>query len=114
MSCGFTYYGVKNMWVSIIIKNNQEYFLGTYKEKNDAKNIAIIAKTFSDIKDFQKWYSNRKEIYDWLVDKCNIVDISCSKVIQAIYDGHYGELYNDREELNMFINDFKSGYEEGF
>ena len=54
MSCGFTYYGVKNMWLSIIIKNNQEYFLGTYKEKNDAKNIAIIAKTFSDIKDFQK------------------------------------------------------------
>ena len=92
------------MWLSIIVKNNQEYFLGTYKEKNDAK----------DIKDFQKWYLNRKEIYDWLVDKCITVNISCSKVIQAIYDGHYGELYNDREELNMFINDFKSGYEEGF
>ena len=41
------------MWLSIIIKNNQEYFLGNYKEKNDAKNIAIIAKTFSDINGIQ-------------------------------------------------------------
>jgi len=99
------------MWLSIIIKNNQEYFLGNYKEKNDAKNIAIIAKTFSDIKDFQKWYPNRKEMYNWLIDKCNTVNISCSKIIQAIYDGYYGELYTDIKELDNFIDDFKREYE---
>ena len=99
------------MWFSIIQKYNQEYFLGTFKNKNDARNMAIIAKTFSDVENFQKWYPNRKEIYDWLLDKCNSVNISCDKIIQAIYDEYYGELYNDKNELEKFIDDFKVGYE---
>lgn len=79
--------------------------------KNDANNMAIIAKTFSSFKDFSVWYLNRKGIYNWLLEKCNSVNIPCNKIIQAIYDGYYGELYNDLNELDMFIDDFKKEYE---
>lgn len=106
--------GKRSPYRARIMRYNKSYYLGMYMEEQDAKNMVLIAKTFSDMSQFKKWYPERKEIYDWLIDKCITVNISCSKVIQAIYDGHYGELYNDREELNMFINDFKSGYEEGF
>ena len=50
-------------------------------------------------------------MYNWLIDKCNTVNISCSKIIQAIYDGYYGELYTDIKELDNFIDDFKREYE---
>lgn len=103
--------GRRSPYRARIMRYNKSYNLGRFTEEIDAGNMVLIAKTFSDINQFKKWYSNRKEIYNWLVDKCNSVNISCSKVIQAIYDGYYGELYNDLKELNIFINDFKIGYE---
>ena len=99
------------MWFSIIRKCNQEYFLGTFQKKKDARNMSLIAKTFSDMENFKEWYPNRREVYAWLLDKCNSVNISCEKIILAIYDGYYGELYNNIKELNTFIDDFKVGYE---
>lgn len=103
--------GRRSPYRARIMRYNKSYFLGMYKREQDAENMVLVAKTFSDMSQFKKWYPNRKEIYNWLLDKCNSKNISCEKLIQAIYDGYYGELYNDLNELDTFINDFKIGFE---
>lgn len=98
------------MYYGIVQKNNHEYFLGSYENRNDMENIILISETFSNVADFYKWYPKRKEIYDWMLHKCRSIDISCRKIIQAIYDEYYGEIYNDIDALEEFIDDFKIGY----
>lgn len=94
-----------------IMRYGKSYSLGRFSEKVDADNMALIARTFSDMDNFLQWYSNRKELYNWLCNKCYMIKIPCEKIIQAIYDGYYGELYNDLKELDQYIDDFKIGYE---
>ena len=94
-----------------IMRYGKNYYLGMFKDETDAENMVLIAKTFSNTNDFLEWYPRRKEIYDWILHKCQSINVSCRKIIQAIYDGYYGELYNDIGELEDFIDDFKIGYE---
>lgn len=104
--------GRRSPYRARIMRYNKSYYLGMFMEEQDAKNMVLIAKTFSDINDFQEWYPNRKQVYTWLMDKCNSVNISCNKIIQAIYDGYYGKLYNNKKELNAFIDNFTFEYEQ--
>lgn len=99
------------MYCGIIQKNNQKYFLGPYKNKDDIENMILISESFYNKNDFCKWYPQRNKIYDWMVYKCKIINIPCKEIIQAIYDGYYGEIYNDISALEEFIDDFKIGYE---
>lgn len=99
------------MWFNIITKNKEIYFLDVFNNKYDTRNIAIIAKTFRNMSDFLQWYSKKKFIYYQLLHKCNTVGVSSEKIILAIYEGHYEDLYDSIDKLNEFIDDFKSGYE---
>lgn len=109
---GVTYEkGRRSPYHARIMRYNKSYYLGRYMEEQDAENMVLIAKTFSNMSQFKKWHINRKDVYDWLLNKCNSVNIPCNKIIQAIYDGYYGELYNNLNELDIFINDFTIGCE---
>ena len=103
--------GKRSPYRARIMRYNKSYYLGRYMEEQDAENMVLIAKTFADISQFKKWYHDRKEIYNCLLEKCNSINISCNKIIQAIYDGYYGELYTNIKELDIFIDNFKRGYE---
>lgn len=103
--------GKRSPYRARIMRFNKNYYLGMFMEESDAENMVLIAKTFSDMDDFLKWYNNRKEIYNWLCDKCSRIKMPCDKIIQSIYDGFYGEIYNNLIELDQYIDDFKIGYE---
>lgn len=94
-----------------ITRYGKSYSLGRFSEKVDADNMALMARTFSDMDNFLQWYNNRKEIYNWLCDKCSRIKMPCDKIIQSIYDGYYGEIYNNLIKLDQYIDDFKTGYE---
>lgn len=56
----------KNKYRARISRYNKTYSLGRFDNYKDAENIVLIAKTFSDINDFQQWFSNKKENYEHL------------------------------------------------
>lgn len=99
-----------NKYRARISRYNKMYHLGRFDDYKDAENIVLIAKTFSDINDFNQWFSNKKENYEQLKLTCKKYEIKTDVVVQSIFDTYYGNLYNDVYELEQFIKDFADTY----
>lgn len=100
----------KNNYRARIMRYNKTYSLGRFKNISDAENVVLIAKTFTDINKFQKWILNKKENYETLKLLCKNSNIETKKVIQGIFDSFLEDLYFDKNELELFVNDFAVSY----
>lgn len=100
----------KNKYRARISRYNKTYSLGRFDNHKDAENVVLIAKTFSDINNFQQWFSNKKENYEHLKLICKRNEIKADAVIQSIFDAHYENLYIDIHELDQFVKDFADTY----
>mgnify|MGYP004459406133 CR=1 FL=1 len=98
-------------YYAYIKKCNEDFLIGIYKNKYDANNMLLMAKTFENFNNFKKWYKNRIEIYNKIIKKCINVKIDPHKIIQSIYDGYYEDLYGNFTKLEEYIDDFKNEYE---
>ena len=102
----------KNKYRARIFRYNKMYHLGRFNDYKDAENIVLIAKTFSNINDFTQWYSNKKENYEQLKRICEENEIETGIVVKNIFDSYYGNLYLDMYELEQFVKDFASTYND--
>ena len=100
----------KNKYRARISRYNKTYCLGRFDNYKDAENIVLIAKTFSDINDFNQWFSNKRESYEHLKLICEKNEIATDIIVQSLFDTCYGNLYNDVYELEQFIKDFATTY----
>lgn len=100
----------KNKYRARISRYNKMYYLGRFDDYKDAENIVLIAKSFSDINDFQQWLSKKKENYEHLKLICEKNEIKTDTVVQSIFDSYYGNLYLNMYELEQFIKDFADTY----
>lgn len=101
-----------NKYRARISRYNRMYSLGRFSCYKDAENIVLIAKTFTDVNDFQKWLPNKRESYESLQSICQENKIDVNVIVQSIFDSFLGGLYLNNPELELFIKDFSETYKD--
>lgn len=101
-----------NTFRAQIHRKNKNYELGSFPSKDEAYLVYKIAESFVNMKSFEVWHKNRKELLAKFYDICDKYNVDKNIIEQAIFDGCYSDLYLEPEKLDEFVQGFVKAYKD--
>lgn len=109
---GIHYKKSMEKYISRIMRNGKNYNLGVFESEKDAQAIYNIANSFTDIKDLEQWFKNKKYYFGEFENICITNGVDILTITNAIYDGFDEKLYLNINELEKYIEEFSESYFE--